>query len=159
MAAARPAPPTIRRWIPSLSLVTGCFTGFGRELAKQLLEGGYRTVVTARDPKTISTLAAFGDALVLKLDVTDPIATVATIDAAHVHFGGIDVLVTNAGVAYLAAIEEGEEAQVRRLFDINFFGLTRLIQAALPGMRQRHSGFIVNISSIGGLKSFPALGF
>jgi N-ethylmaleimide reductase len=139
--------------------VTGCSSGFGRELARQLLEAGYRTVITARDTGKIGALAALGDALVLKLDVTDPNETTAAIDAAQRHFGGIDVLVNNAGVGYFAAVEEGEEAQVRRLFDINFFGLTRLIQAVLPGMRERRSGFIVNLSSIGGLKSFPAVGF
>ena len=73
-------------------------------------------------------------------------------------FGGIDVLVNNAGIGYFAAIEEGEEAEVRRMFDVNVFGLTRMTQAVLPGMRRRRSGCIVNVASLGGLRAMPALG-
>ena len=65
----------------------------------------------------------------------------------------------NAGIGYFAAVEESEEDQVRRMFEINVFGLSRMIKAVLPGMREHHKGFIVNFSSIGGLCSFPALGF
>jgi len=140
-------------------LITGCSTGFGHELAKQVLGLGYRTVVTARNPAQVSALATLGDALVLKLDVTDREQITAAVAAAETHFGRIDVLVNNAGIGYFAAIEEGEEDAVRRLFEINVFGLTHMIKAVLPGMRKRRSGFIVNISSLGGLRSFPALGY
>ena len=139
--------------------ITGCSTGFGRELAKQVLELGYRVVVTARSPAEVKDLASLGEAFVLKLDVTSQKQINAAIKAAEKKFGRIDVLVNNAGIGYFAAIEEGENKEVRRMFDINVFGLSRMIQAALPGMRRRRTGFIVNFSSIGGLCSFPAAGF
>jgi len=139
--------------------ITGCSTGFGRALASHVLELGYRTVVTARDPDTVKDLASKGDALILKLDVTDHLQAEAAIKAAEDKFGHIDVLVNNAGVGYFAAVEESEEDQVRRMFDINVFGLSRMIHVALPNMRKRRQGFIVNMSSIGGLTSFPSLGY
>ena len=139
--------------------ITGCSTGFGRELATQALERGFRTVVTARKPDEVKALATKGEVLVLKLDVTDQAQINAAIKAAEKKFGRIDVLVNNAGIGYFAAIEEGEDKEVRRMFEINVFGLSRMIQAVLPGMRQRRKGCIVNLSSIGGLRGFPALGF
>ncbi len=139
--------------------ITGCSTGFGRALASHVLELGYRTVVTARDPESVKDLASKGDALILKLDVTDHLQAEAAIKAAEDKFGHIDVLVNNAGIGYFAAVEESEEDQVRRMFDINVFGLSRMIHVALPNMRKRRQGFIVNLSSIGGLKSFPSLGY
>ncbi|UOA08639.1 oxidoreductase [Methylobacter sp. S3L5C] len=139
--------------------ITGCSTGFGRALASHVLELGYRTVVTARDPESVKDLASKGDALILKLDVTDHLQAEAAIKAAEDKFGRIDVLVNNAGIGYFAAVEESEEDQVRRMFDINVFGLSRMIHVALPSMRKRRQGFIVNLSSIGGLKSFPSLGY
>ena len=139
--------------------ITGCSTGFGRELAKHVLELGYRTVVTARSPDEVSGLAAKGEALALKLDVTDQGQIDAAIKAAEDKFDRIDVLVNNAGIGYFAAVEESEEDQVRRMFEINVFGLSRMIHAALPGMRKRRKGFIVNFSSIGGLRSFPSVGY
>ena len=139
--------------------ITGCSTGFGRELATQALERGYRVVVTARKPDEVEALAAKGEALVLKLDVTDQSQIDTAIKAAEKQFGGIDVLVNNAGIGYFAAVEESEEKEVRRMFEINVFGMGRMIQAALPGMRQRRKGFIVNISSVAGLRSFPSLGY
>jgi NADP-dependent 3-hydroxy acid dehydrogenase YdfG len=132
--------------------ITGCSTGFGRELATQTLARGFRVVVTARKPEQVEELAAKGEALVLKLDVTDQSQINAAIKAAEEKFGGIDVLVNNAGIGYFAAIEEGEEIEVRRMFEINVFGLSRMIQAVLPGMRQRRKGCIVNISSLAGLQ-------
>jgi NAD(P)-dependent dehydrogenase (short-subunit alcohol dehydrogenase family) len=139
--------------------VTGCSTGFGRALATYLLGRGNRTVVTARDPGEVAALTAEGHALVLKLDVTDPGAIAAAVTEAERVFGRIDVLVNNAGIGYFAAVEDGEDAQVRRLFEVNLFGLINMAKAVLPGMRARRSGCIVNISSIGGLCGFPALGY
>jgi NAD(P)-dependent dehydrogenase (short-subunit alcohol dehydrogenase family) len=139
--------------------ITGCSTGFGRELATQTLAGGFRVVMTARKPAEVKALAETGEALVLKLDVTKPGQIDAAVKAAEEKFGGIDVLVNNAGIGYFAAIEEGEDKEVRRMFEINVFGLSRMIQAVLPGMRRRRKGCIVNISSLAGLRSAPALGY
>ncbi|MBW4055891.1 MAG: oxidoreductase [Proteobacteria bacterium] len=139
--------------------ITGCSTGFGRELAMHLLERGYNTVVTARNPDDVSDLARVRNSLVLKLDVTDQDQIDTAIKTAEEKFGRIDVLVNNAGIGYFGAVEESEEEQVRRMFEINVFGLSRMIQAVLPGMRKQRKGFIVNFSSIGGLCSFPAVGF
>jgi len=139
--------------------ITGCSTGFGRQIAKHVLELGYRAVVTARDPDDVRDLAEHGDALVLKLDVTDRSQAEEAVKAAQVHYGGIDVLVNNAGIGYFAAVEESDEKEVRKMFDVNVFGLCRMIHVVLPGMRKRRKGFIVNLSSIAGLRSFPALGY
>ena len=139
--------------------ITGCSTGFGMQIAKHVLELGYHVVVTARDPDDIRDLAKLGDALVLKLDVTDRSQVEAAVKAAEEHFGGIDVLVNNAGIGYFAAVEESDEEEVRKMFEVNVFGLCRMIHVVLPGMRKRRKGFIVNLSSIAGLRSFPALGY
>jgi NAD(P)-dependent dehydrogenase (short-subunit alcohol dehydrogenase family) len=116
-------------------------------------------VVTARHPDEVADLAVEGDALVLKLDVTNQGQIAAAIKAAEKKFGRIDVLVNNAGIGYFAAVEESEEKEVRRMFEINVFGLSRMINATLPGMRRRRQGFIVNFSSVGGLRSFPSVGY
>ncbi len=139
--------------------ITGCSTGFGRQIAKHVLELGYRVVVTSRDPEDIHDLGELGDALILKLDVTDRSQAEAAVKAAEDHYGGIDVLVNNAGIGYFAAVEESDEKEVRKMFDVNVFGLCRMIHVVLPGMRKRRKGYIVNLSSIGGLRSFPALGY
>jgi len=138
--------------------ITGCSTGFGLQLAKQAIEHGYRTVITARDPAPLQGYGALDQVLVLQLDVTKPAQIAAALQAAEARFGGIDVLVNNAGIGYFAAVEEAEDAEVRKMFEVNVFGLSRMIQAVLPGMRQRRRGTIVNFSSVGGLRGFPALG-
>ncbi len=141
--------------------ITGCSTGFGRELAKAVLERGWRVVATARRPEQLDDLlASHGDrALKLRLDVTDHAEVVSCVKEAEARFGRIDVLVNNAGYGYLAAIEEGEDQAIRAQFETNVFGLADLIREALPGMRKRRSGHIVNYSSIGGLVSFGATGY
>ncbi len=141
--------------------ITGCSTGFGRELARLVLDRGWRAVVTARNASQVADLVQGheGDAIALQLDVTDAAQVAAAAKAAQDRFGQVDVLVNNAGYGYLAAIEEGEDAEVRAMFEANFFGLVAMTRAVLPGMRARRSGHIVNISSIGGLASFPATGY
>ncbi|MFK4444295.1 NAD(P)-dependent dehydrogenase (short-subunit alcohol dehydrogenase family) [Caballeronia udeis] len=142
-------------------LITGCSTGFGRELAKLVLERGWRAVVTARDPSKLGDLAeGHGDrALVLQLDVTDRQQIADVVAKSQKHFGRIDALVNNAGYGYLAAIEEGEDEAVRAMFETNVFGLVDMTKAVLPVMRAQKSGLIVNISSIGGITSFAATGY
>ncbi|MEU6750334.1 oxidoreductase, partial [Spirillospora sp. NPDC046719] len=98
-------------------------------------------------------------ALALPLDVTDKEQIAAAVKRAEDAFGRIDVLVNNAGYGYLAAVEEGEDAEVRALFDTNVFGLADVTKAVLPGMRARRSGNIVNVSSLGGLAAFGATGY
>ena len=142
-------------------LITGCSTGFGRELVKLVLERGWRAVVTARDPSSLKDLAeGYGDrALVLQLDVTDRKQIADVVAKSQKHFGRIDALVNNAGYGYLAAIEEGEDDAVRAMFETNVFGLVDMTKAVLPIMRAQKSGLIVNISSIGGITSFAATGY
>lgn len=141
--------------------ITGCSTGFGRELAKLVLDRGYRAVITARDPGKIQDLTAGheGRALALKLDVTEKAEVAATVRQAEAVFGSVDVLVNNAGFGYVGALEESEEAEIRAMVETNFFGLARMIHEVLPGMRRRRRGSIVNISSIGGLVGFPGVGY
>ena len=141
--------------------ITGCSTGFGREIAKLVLSRGERVVATARDTAKIQDLAEEGGArcLTLSLDVTDPAQVKQAVADAEARFGRIDVLVNNAGYGYFAAIEEGEREEVRAMFETNFFGLADMTNAVLPGMRSRRSGHIVNISSIGGLTAFPGTGY
>jgi NAD(P)-dependent dehydrogenase (short-subunit alcohol dehydrogenase family) len=142
-------------------LITGCSTGFGRELARLVLDRGWRAVVTARNPEKITDLVEGHEdhALALALDVDQRSQIESVVRQAEAKFGAIDVLVNNAGYGYLAAIEEGEDAEVRAMFETNVFGLIAITQAVLPGMRERKRGHIVNISSVGGLVSFAATGF
>src|SRR4051812_48006488 len=141
--------------------ITGCSTGFGRDLAAAVLSKGYRCVVTARNPKQVEDIAAGHKetALVIELDVTDRSEIESSVKAAESRFGRIDVLVNNAGIGYFGSVEESDEAEVKRMFEVNFWGLSAMTRAVLPGMRKRKSGHIVNISSIGGLTAFPALAY
>ncbi len=141
--------------------ITGCSTGFGKELVRLLLGQGYRVVATARDAGTLEGLVHGHEAraLATAVDVTDAKSVHAAVAAAEAKFGQIDVLVNNAGYGYLAAIEEGEDAPVRKMFETNVFGLVEVTKAVLPGMRKRRAGCVVNLSSIGGLISFAATGY
>jgi len=132
-------------------LITGCSTGLGRAFAEAVLDHGHNAVVTARDVAKVRDLAAKypATALALALDVTDDTQVSAAVDTAEDRFGAVDVLVNNAGYGYRAAVEEGEDDAVQRLFDTHVFGSVRTIKAVLPGMRARRSGTIVNLSSIG----------
>lgn len=138
-------------------LITGCSTGIGREIARAALEAGHRVVVTARRAEAVADLVGtFGDrAVAVALDVTDKAQIAAAVAAADDAFGGVDVLVNNAGYGYMSAVEEGDDAEVRKLFDTNYFGVVDTIKAVLPAMRARKSGHIVNISSMTGLVANP----
>ena len=141
--------------------ISGCSTGFGRALSLELLAQGYQVVVTARKLADIADILAVNkdNTLGLTLDVTVPEQITAAVHAAVAHFGRIDVLVNNAGIGYFGAVEESEETEVRRMFEINVFGLAKLTQEVLPFMRKQRSGHILNVASIGGLRSFPGVGF
>jgi len=137
--------------------ITGCSTGIGREIARAALEAGHSVAATARDASSVADFVEdFGDrAIALRLDVTDRDQITAAVAATEAAFGGIDVLVNNAGYGYMAAVEEGDDAEVRKLFDTNYFGVVDTLKAVLPGMRARRSGHIVNISSMTGLVANP----
>jgi NAD(P)-dependent dehydrogenase (short-subunit alcohol dehydrogenase family) len=132
-------------------LITGCSTGLGRAFAETALDRGHNVVATARDIAKVQGLAdACPDqALAVALDVTRDEQVTAAVAAAEERFGAVDVLVNNAGYGYRAAVEEGEDEAVRRLFDTHVFGAARTIKSVLPAMRARRSGTIVNLSSIG----------
>ncbi len=141
--------------------VTGCSTGFGREFVRVALAHGFRVVATARDPKKLKDLIAGHEekAIALELDVTRSGQIERAVRDAERKFGSIDVLVNNAGYGYLAAVEEGEDKEIRAMFDTNFFGLAAVTRAILPGMRARRQGTIVNIASVGGIVGFPGSGY
>lgn len=141
--------------------ITGCSTGLGRALAEEALARGLNVVVTARDQARVDDIAATRPdrALALPLDVTDPRQIAEAVRKAEERFGGVDALVNNAGYGYRAAVEEGEEGDVQRLFATNVFGLVAMTKAVLPAMRARHSGAIVNISSIAGRLAAPGSGY
>jgi NAD(P)-dependent dehydrogenase (short-subunit alcohol dehydrogenase family) len=141
--------------------ITGCSTGFGRELARLVLARGWRAAVTARRTEQVADLVAGAEdrALALPLDVTDQGQIDAAVAATAARFGGVDVLVNNAGYGYQAAIEDGVESEIRAQFDANVFGLFAMTRAVLPGMRARRRGHVLNITSLAGLIGFPGSGY
>jgi NAD(P)-dependent dehydrogenase (short-subunit alcohol dehydrogenase family) len=132
-------------------LITGCSTGLGRALAEAVIGTGHNAIVTARSVSGVADLAETTPERVLAvaLDVTRPHQVVSAVRQAEERFGGVDALVNNAGYGYRAAVEEGDDADVRTLFETHFFGTVAMIKAVLPGMRARRRGAIVNVSSIG----------
>jgi NAD(P)-dependent dehydrogenase (short-subunit alcohol dehydrogenase family) len=141
--------------------ITGCSTGFGRELARAVLARGWSAIVTARDKARVADLTEGAEdrALALDLDVTDAAQVTAAVQAAEIRFGRLDVLVNNAGYGYQSTVEEGDEAEIRAQFDTNVFGLFAITRAVLPGMRSRRHGHIISISSVAGFVGFPGSGY
>jgi NAD(P)-dependent dehydrogenase (short-subunit alcohol dehydrogenase family) len=141
--------------------ITGCSSGFGREFARAALAHGFRVVATAREVRKLDDLIAGHEAraLPLALDVTNAEQIKRAISQAENAFGRIDVLVNNAGYGYMAAVEEGEDKDIRAIFETNFFGMAAMIRAVLPGMRARRHGSIVNIASVGGIIGLPGSGY
>jgi NAD(P)-dependent dehydrogenase (short-subunit alcohol dehydrogenase family) len=141
--------------------ITGCSSGFGRELAQLVLERGWRAVVTARDAAALEPLrrAHPERCLPLALDVTDAAANDRAVQAALQRFGRIDVLVNNAGRGYLTAIEHARPQDIRAVFELNVFGLVDLTQRVLPHMRRARRGHVLNLSSTGGLLGRAGSGF
>ncbi|MBO9125646.1 MULTISPECIES: oxidoreductase [unclassified Rhizobium] len=141
--------------------ITGASSGLGLALAEAVLARGWRAAVTARKPGALDDLVArYGDhVLPLALDVRSKASIDEAVGAAEKHFGGIDVLVNNAGYGYLAAIEEGDDQEIRDQFETNVFGLIAVTKRVLPGMRARRRGHVFNTSSLGGLVAFAATGY
>ena len=141
-------------------LITGASRGFGRSFAQAALAAGDRVGATARDTSSLEDLVAeHGDeVLPIELDVTDRSAVFAAVRNVHEHFGRLDVVVNNAGYGVSGAIEELSEEQARRQLEVNVFGALWVTQAALPILREQGSGWIVQVSSIGGLAAFPLTG-
>jgi len=142
-------------------LITGCSTGFGRAFAKTVLAGGYSVAVASRKTSDIQDIvdAYPNTALAVKLDVSKTDEIKAAVKATIDRFGKIDVLLNNAGIGYFGAIEESDDVETRRMFEINFFGLANLTKEVLPHLRSQKSGHIINVASIGGLTSYPALAY
>ncbi|WP_444964029.1 SDR family NAD(P)-dependent oxidoreductase [Nocardiopsis sp. M1B1] len=135
--------------------------GFGMAYAEAVLARGGRVALTVRRPEELDAWAEEhgGDALVLPLDVTEPDGVRAAVAAAEEHFGGIDVLVNNAGRGWYGSVEGMDEAAVRHTFEVNFFSVLHVTRAVLPGMRSRGGGWVVNMSSVAGLVGTPGFGF
>jgi len=133
----------------------------GRDIALEALERGYRVALTARNPDSVADLVArFPQrSTAVALDVTDRAQIERAVEHARRTFGPIDVLVNNAGYGYIAAIEEGDESEVRAMFETNFWGLLAVTRAVLPEMRARRSGQIINNSSQAGLMSYPGTAY
>jgi len=138
-------------------LITGCSTGIGRAAAERLAAAGHRVYATARRPESIADLEARGCRTV-RLDVTDEASMEAAVALIDEEAGGADALVNNAGYSQSGAVETLRMEALRRQFETNVFGLVRLTQLVLPGMRARGHGRIVNISSMGANFTFPGGG-
>ena len=140
------------------ALITGCSSGIGRATALQLVRGGRPVYATARRAETLAELEAAG-CRTLSLDVTDEASMRAAVERVEADEGAVGVLVNNAGYSQSGTVEEVPIEDVRRQFETNVFGLVRLTQLALPGMRRQRWGKIVNISSMGANFTFPGGGF
>jgi NAD(P)-dependent dehydrogenase (short-subunit alcohol dehydrogenase family) len=138
-------------------LITGCSSGIGRATVEQLLDKGWNVYATARRPETIADLEAKG-ARTLALDVTDEASMEAAVNQVIEAEGAVGVLVNNAGYSQSGAVETVPIDEARRQFETNVFGLLRMCQLVLPGMREQRWGRIVNISSMGGKVTFPGGG-
>lgn len=135
-------------------LITGASSGIGKATAAYFAQRGWNVVATMRKPQDGAELAA-DNVLVTRLDVLDHASIQSAIAAAHERFGGIDVLLNNAGYGAYGALEATPMDVIRRQFDVNLFGLIAVTQAVLKGMRAQKGGTIINISSVGGRMCYP----
>jgi NAD(P)-dependent dehydrogenase (short-subunit alcohol dehydrogenase family) len=136
-------------------LITGASSGFGKEAVKLFHKNNWNVIATMRSPEKETELSALDQVLLTKLDVTDKASIQNAVKAGIEKFGQIDVLVNNAGYGAFGALEAATEAEIKKQFDVNFFGLIEVTKALLPVMRQQRSGVIINVSSIGGKVTFP----
>jgi len=139
-------------------LVTGCSSGIGRSVAEHLVRAGHTVYATARRPETLADLEATG-ARVLAVDVTDEESMASAVKAVEDEHGRVGALVNNAGYGEYGTIEETDLEKVRTMFETNVFGLARMSQLVLPGMRAAGQGRIVNVGSMGGRFTFPVGGY
>jgi NAD(P)-dependent dehydrogenase (short-subunit alcohol dehydrogenase family) len=146
---------TVKTWF-----ITGASTGFGEALAKLLLAKGDRVAATFRQQAQLENFNkdASGKAFGVLCDVTNEAQVKAAVAEALDHFGHLDVVVNNAGYGSMGSIEEVSADEVRRQFEVNVFGPLHVLRAVLPHLRERRSGHILNITSIGGLRAFPGVG-
>ena len=146
---------------PFVWLISGCSTGFGREIAISALEAGDMVAVTSRNTEDIRDICNKypSTSVALNLDVTYTDQIIECVRNVISKFGRIDVLVNNAGYGYLSAIEEGEGEEVSKLFNTNFFGALELTKQVLPVMRNQKFGRIINNSSQAGLMANPGTGY
>ncbi|HZC52030.1 MAG TPA: SDR family NAD(P)-dependent oxidoreductase, partial [Mycobacterium sp.] len=140
--------------------ITGTSRGFGREWAIAALDRGDKVAATARHASSFGDLVGkYGDAILpIQLDVTDRAADFAAVKEAHDHFGGLDVVVNNAGYGQFGMVEEISEAEIRAQLETNLLGALWVTQAALPYLREQRSGHILQVSSIGGISAFMNTG-
>jgi NAD(P)-dependent dehydrogenase (short-subunit alcohol dehydrogenase family) len=136
-------------------IITGASSGIGKACARLFQARGWQVGAAVRTPDSVADLAALERVKVYRLDVTSKLSIEAALAQAIEDFGGIDVLVNNAGYAAIGPFEAADEEQVRRQFETNVFGLMNVTRAILPHFRERRAGTIVNISSIGGQMTFP----
>jgi NADP-dependent 3-hydroxy acid dehydrogenase YdfG len=141
--------------------ITGASRGFGRVWAEAALKRGDKVAATARNLASIADLKEKYDenVLTLELDVTNPEQVKTVVTQAHAHFGKLDIVLNNAGYAFVGTIEEGSADEVRALYDTNIFGPLSVIQAALPLLRKQGSGHILGTSSNLGHVAFPVIGY
>ncbi|WP_433944785.1 SDR family NAD(P)-dependent oxidoreductase [Paenibacillus sp. SN-8-1] len=141
--------------------ITGASRGLGRIWAEAALTRGDKVAATARKLEDVADLKErFGDlVLPMALDVTDAEQVRQVVQRAHAHFGKLDVVLNNAGYTLVGMVEEASEADVRALFDANYFGYLRVIQAALPLLRKQGSGHLLSVSSSLGIEARPLIGF
>jgi NAD(P)-dependent dehydrogenase (short-subunit alcohol dehydrogenase family) len=135
--------------------ITGASSGIGKAAALLFRRKGWQVAAAVRDPASVADLAVLEGVRVYRLDVTDPASIAAAVEEAIDDFGGIEALVNNAGYAAIGPFEASSEAQVRKQFETNVFGLMSVTRALLPHFRARRSGTIVNLSSVGGRLTFP----
>jgi NAD(P)-dependent dehydrogenase (short-subunit alcohol dehydrogenase family) len=139
-------------------LLTGASRGIGAEIAKAVLASGDKLIATARGMSGLKYLGSSENLLSTALDVEDARQAIAAVEAGVARFGKIDVVVNNAGICLVGAVEETSAEEVERLYQTNVFGLLNVTRAVLPGMRQRRSGHIINISSVAGYSGYMGFG-
>ncbi len=137
-------------------LITGCSSGMGKLAAKTFHDKGWNVVATMRTPEKETELTQLDDVLVTRLDVSDVASVEAAVNEALERFGAIDVLVNNAGYGGHAMLEQMPDAEVRKMYDTNVFGVMNTCRAVLPHMRQRKQGVVVNVTSMAGVIGLAA---